>query len=187
MSTIARGLVTLKHNKQILADALRLARFSGVFRNGNEAHTGTETKKFTEDSRKAAQSIRDKIDAEFDLRKRINAANVTNTVQVGSKVMSINDALTYRTHILPQLKQLHAKMTRDLAAARSTYTDLDREFSTKLTRTNDDKEFVALLERREKPSLLDIQEQIDALAKEIEFFDVEFDAVLTEKNPSIVI
>lgn len=187
MSTIARGLVTLKHNKPVLADALRNARFSGVFVNGTEVSTGTEVKKFNEDARKSFQSIRDKIEAEFDLRKRINKANVENTVMVGEIEMSINDALTYRTHIVPQLKQLLQKLKTELAGARSVYSDKERAFSDKLVRTGDDAELRALLETREKPSILDIQEQIDNLTKEIQFFDVEFDAVLTEKNPVIAI
>ncbi|AZU98614.1 hypothetical protein vBAbaMPhT2_189 [Acinetobacter phage vB_AbaM_PhT2] len=187
MTTIARALVTLKRNRAVFADDLREMRFCGVFRNGLETSTGIKTAEFVEQSRKNVQSVKDKLTAEFDLRVKINKANFETMVDVGDKRMSINDALTYRTHILPQLKALHSRLVKELAAARSSFINIERDYDAKVAKFANDDEFKQLLEQREKPSIMDIQKEIDELKTTIDFFDLEFDAILTETNPTVVL
>ncbi|AEJ90204.1 tail fiber protein [Acinetobacter phage ZZ1] len=188
MTTIARGLVTLKRNKVSFTSDLRDAAFSGVFRNGVEISTARPVKEFSEGSRRNIQSFKDRLAEEFKLRCAINRANAKHTIQIGNMEMSINDALTYRTHVLPQLKALYAKMQKDLAANRSLFVQVEREFDAKMLKTpSDDAEFKTLLEKREKPTILDIQEELDEIKKTIDFFELEFDAILTENNPLIVL
>ncbi|ADG60046.1 tail fiber protein [Acinetobacter phage Acj9] len=187
MTTITRALVTLKHGKDQFTEALREARFSGVFRNGTEISTGTDTAKFKEASRKTVQSLTDKLEAEFELRRKVNKANATTMVKIGDKEMTIADALTYRTHILPQLKALHQRLVKDLAANRALYTNTEREYDMKLSKSQNDEDLKVLLEKREKPSILDTEAEIAKLKTQIDFFGLEFDAILTEKNPLIVI
>lgn len=188
MTTIARGLVTIKRFRAGFNETLRGMIFSGVFRNGTEISTAKKITEFCDESRKNIQSIRDKLDADFELRCKINKANYTNVIEIGGRTMTINDALTYRQHTLPQLKVLHARLVKDLQSARSMFTQLERDFDIKLANTKaDDIELKNLLEKREKPSILDIQTQIDELKAQIDFFDLEFDALLTERNPLIVI
>ncbi|EQA7786717.1 hypothetical protein ACX818_001306 [Acinetobacter baumannii] len=187
MTTISRALVTIKHSKAQFGSTLRDMKFSGVFRNGTEISTGIKAAEFTEQSRKNYQSITDKLNAEFDLRCKVNKANFENEVEVNGKKMTINDALTYRTHILPQLKLLHSTMSKELAAARSLFISTERDFDIKMSKVSADDELKTLMEKREKPTILDIQKQVDELKKEIDFFELEFDAILTERNPLIVI
>lgn len=187
MTTIARALVTLKRNKVSFDENLREMTFCGVFRNGVEISTGIKTAEFVDKSRKNIQSIKDKLDAEFDLRKKVNKANFETMVTVGKEQMSINDALTYRTHILPRLKALYTRLVKELASARATFASIERDYEVKLSKAAHDDELKQLMEKREKPTIMEIQEQIDELKSTIDFFDLEFDAILTETNPTIVI
>lgn len=187
MTTIARALVTIKRNKAVFAENLREMTFCGVFRNGVEISTGIKTAEFVETSRKNVQSVKDKLASEFELRKKVNKANFETMVAIGNETMSINDALTYRTHILPQLKVLHTRLVKELASARATYINIERDYEVKLSKAAHDDELKQLMEKREKPTIMEIQEQIDELKTKIDFFDLEFDAILTETNPTIVL
>ncbi len=187
MTTIARALVTIKRSKNLFIEALRDSVFSGVIRNGVEISTGLKTKEFSEKSHTALQSINDRLDTEFKLRCQINRANFETKIKIGDQEMSINDALTYRTHILPNLRALHQRLVKDLSASRSSFSTLEREFDAKFSKASSDDELKTLLEKRERPSIFDIQQQIDVLKEKIDFFDLEFDAILTENNPIITI
>lgn len=187
MTTISRGLVTIKHFRTTFAEALQSAVFSGVFRNGTELKTAKKVSDFTNESRKSIQSIKDKLESDFNLRCKINKANSENYIEIDGRKMTISDALTYRQHILPQLKVLHLRLIKDLQDARKHYTVLEREYAAALASAKDDTELKTLVERREKPSILDIQSEIDSIKSKIDFFDLEFDAILTETNPLIKI
>ena len=187
MTTVARGLVTLKHNKVKFTEDLIKSTFSGVFRNGVDVSTAIETKAYSETTRKNIQSFKDRINEEFNLRKKINKANFNTKIKVGDEEMSINDALTYKTHILPQLKHLYNHLLTDLTKKRNLFVDLENEYNQKLLNAKDDEEFKSLLEKRDKPTILNTEDEILELKRKIDFFDLEFDAILTEANPLIVL
>lgn len=187
MTTISRALVTIKHNATTIFDETRGLQLAGVTRDGVEVTTGKSTKDYLAVGAKSLQSIKDKISAEFDLRSRINRANTETIVSFNGKDMSIQDALTYRTHILPKLVELRDRLMRDLANARSKYSDLERDYDSKARKVDNDAEYKKLIERKEKPTIIDTQDEIDGLNAEIKFFELEFDAILTEKNPTISI
>lgn len=188
MSTsIARALVTIKHFKEKFQNDLHSLNFSGVFRNGVDIATGVEKTEFAGTVRKDLQSIKDKIEADFQLRCQVNKANHENTIEVDGKTMTINDALTYRMHVLPQLRLLLDKLQRDLSSARATYRSAENEYQKRLAAAEGEEELVKVIERKDKPEIFQIQSEIDDLKKRIDFFDLEFDALLTEKNPVIFI
>lgn len=185
MTTISRALVTIKHFKEKFNSSLRDACFSGVFRGGKEIATGLDTKEFIERARRDLQSIQDKIQADFELRCKVNAANNATMIEVAGQTMSISDALTYRMHVLPNLKQLYESLRNDIRNARSSYADLERTYQNKIDKCDD--EMRALIEKREKPEIMKMDEVLEELKTKIDFFDLEFDAILTEKNPQIVL
>lgn len=185
MTTISRALVTIKHFKDKFNASFRDVQFSGVFRGGKEIATGLDTKEFIDRSRRDLQSIQDKIEADFELRRKVNAANNTTMVEVAGKTMSISDALTYRMHVLPNLKQLYESLRNDIRNARSSYADLERNYQNKIDKADD--ELRAIIEKREKPEIMKMDDVLEELKAKIDFFDLEFDAILTEKNPQIVL
>lgn len=184
MTTIARALVTIKHFQTNFNKTILEGRYSGVVRNGVETTTGKKANEFESDSRKSIQSALDQIESDFKLRCAINTANHTNTIVVGNREMSISDALTYRTHTLPLLVKLRTRLAAALRSAQSEYQRLEDAHQANIKSAGND-EVKALLEKTDKPSILDIQKQIDELDEKINFFNLEFDALLTEKNPAI--
>lgn len=184
MTTVARGLVTIKHFKKSFSDFLTNSRFSGVIRNGVETTTGKKANDFASESRKAIQSAEDQIQSDFKLRCAINKANHENTVVVGTKEMSISDALTYRTHTLPLVVQLRQRLATSLKSAQDDFQRKDAEYQDKLKNATSEA-MKALLEDTDRPTIVDLKSKISELDLEINFFKLEFDAVLTEKNPMI--
>ena len=186
MSTISRALVSIKHFNQQFTKFLSETKFSGVSRKGVEISTGKKVNEFTEESRKAIQSAKDKIKSDFELRCKVNTANNTTKVKVGKQEMTISEALIYRTHTLPYIKNLRDKMYSSYISSLEQFKVLDIEFSNKiLQQTNEDMK--ALLEKTERPTVIDIKKDIDELDEMINFFDLEFDAILTETNPQVIV
>ena len=67
------------------------------------------------------------------------------------------------------------------------FVGLENEYNQKLLNAKDDEEFKSLLEKRDKPTILNTEDEILELKRKIDFFDLEFDAILTEVNPLIVL
>lgn len=186
MTTISRGLVAIKHFKSGFQKFLQDSRFSGVIRNGVETTTGVKAADFKENVRKSVQSGLDQIEADFKLRCQINKANHDNKIVIDGREMTISDALTYRTHTLPLIIDLRSRLVSALRNAQIEYQKLDATYQESLKKSNSD-EMKELLEKTEQPTILEMQGQIDDLDKKISFFSLEFDALLTEKNPLIII
>lgn len=184
---VSRALVTIKHFNENFDKNLNVT-FSGVIRGNQEVNSGTELKEFKVKCNGNYQSISDKLENEFKLRKAIHDANSKKTISIDGVEMTINDMLIYRQHILPKLSILRKQLKSELANNRRLYLSASDSYSKSLASIDKaDDEAVKFLDKREKPSLFSLEEKIEELDKKIEFFETEFDAVLTEVNPTLII
>lgn len=184
---VSRALVTIKHFNENFDKNLNVT-FSGVIRGNQEVNSGTELKEFKAKCNGNYQSITDKLENEFKLRKAIHDANSKKTISIDGIEMTINDMLIYRQHILPKLSILRKQLKSELANNRRLYLSASDSYSKSLASIDKaDDEAVKFLDKREKPSLFSLEEKIEDLDKKIEFFETEFDAVLTEVNPTLII
>lgn len=184
---VSRALVTIKHFNENFDKSLNVT-FSGVIRGNQEVNSGTELKEFKAKCNGNYQSITDKLENEFKLRKAINAANSSKIISIDGVDMTINEMLIYRQHILPKLISFRNQLKNDIMRDRRLYLNMSESYNKSLSSIDKaDDESVKFLDKREKPSLFSLEEKLEELDKKIEFFETEFDAVLTEVNPTLTI
>lgn len=140
---------------------------------------------------KSYQSITDKINEVFRLRKGINAVNANTTITIdGIGEMSILDALSYKVYIIPMKRDLLNKLVQDRSSLVIEYRKTKATYDTELTALESragKEDMVALIEHKKKhePKIVVLENEIEALRKEIDFFETEFDAVMSELNPTL--
>lgn len=183
--TASRALVTLKHLDTSLDTEIAQAQFTYVRKNGAEISSGLSSKVIEEKVNGNYQSIRDKINNVFELRSGLNKVNHETMIKFGKKEMSILDALVYSHRVIPKLKQLVKSMQHDLMVKTAAYQKADASFEQALVSSKDNADMLSVLEKSFKPYLFPISDRIAEIQKEIEFFESEFDILLTELNPTL--
>lgn len=181
----------LSKSKSLLDDAINqtaaYTRFSFV-EVGNKTTDGKNAKSELDDAKKALQSVNDKINESFRLRQGINQINATTKIDLGFGEMTILDVLAYKLYIIPKKRELFQKLVSDRNLAVAEYKKQKERHDKTLSDLESSKDDVsALLEhaKKQEPKLVCFDDEIEELRKHITFFESEFDAVMSEMNPSL--
>lgn len=140
---------------------------------------------------KCYQSVNDKINESFRLRQGINSVNAVTKIDVGSGEMTIQDALAYKLYIIPAKKSLLNKLVADRNNVINEYKKVKNVFDAELnsleSRLEKKEDVGALIEHKKKqePKVYTFDDEIEKIRKEVEYFESEFDAVMSELNPTL--
>lgn len=140
--------------------------------------------------KKAYKSVTDKIDESFRMRQGINKINSTTEIVIGNKRMTIADALAYKLYIIPARQALLNKLEQDrkvtVAEYRKAKAAYDAELNA-LESKNADGDMAALIAHKQsvEPKVYAFDAEIECIRNEVEFFVSEFDAIMSELNPTL--
>lgn len=151
---------------------------------------GKTAKVETDNIKKVYQSASDKINESFRLRKGINDINSKTNIDVGYGEMTIQDALAYKLYIIPAKRNILSRMISDRNHITAEYRKAKEKFDSELNALearSEKEDVVALIEhkRKHEPKIYILDGEIEAIRAEIEYFESEFDAVMSELNPTL--
>lgn len=184
--SIARALVSCNRLTDSISDKISASTLSFVTKNGVNIKDGTSKKDLTEKVKRDVQSIDDTIDEMFRLRKGINKINAETMIKIGDQEMTIVDALAYRHYILPKLRSFRDNLVSQRQQSTRKYQEeiANKERIISEASKNDTNQR-NILEETIKVEMFSNEELLERLNKRIEFFDLEFDSIMTELNPSL--
>lgn len=182
----SRALVTLKHLDISIKSDIAQAQYTYVKKGDKEIVSGKDDAAIKQEVDAAYQSIRDKMNTFFNLRQGLNKINQSTKIKVGNRELTILDALTYRHYVIPKLEQLYNAMLSDYNRKSNEYQKADALFEQALLAA-DNNELKEALIKANKPELYQIGERISQVKQEIDYFNTEFDVLMTELNPTLFI
>lgn len=142
---------------------------------------------------KVYKSVTDKVDEAFRLRKGINEINAKTKIDVGFGELSIQDALAYKLYVIPAKEQILKRLVDDRNVAVREYREAKMAYDTELRNleskaskdSSDDINLLIEMKKKQEPVVHTMEAEIDKLRAEIEYFESEFDAVMSELNPTL--
>lgn len=180
----SRALSTLKTLSTNIGNQISSSKFSFIKKGNKNLETGKSVKDSIVEVENSFKSVKDKIDESFRLRQGLNEINYSNTMQISGKTMSILDALTYKHYIIPQLKTLLQQMKIEQSRLINQYKNEIVNHETRLTDAKDNEALLNVI-KSEEPTIHDVSDKVNALQKEIEDFEMNFDILLNELNPGL--
>ena len=180
----SRALSTLKTLSTNIGNQISSSKFSFIKKGNKNLETGKSVKDSIVEVENSFKSIKDKIDESFRLRQGLNEINYSNTMQISGKTMSILDALTYKHYIIPQLKTLLQQMKIEQSRLINQYKNEIVNHEKRLTDAKDNEALLNVI-KSEEPAIHDVSDKVNALQKEIEDFEMNFDILLNELNPGL--
>lgn len=182
----------LSKSKSLLEEAQSNStnvRFGYIEVNGKTTD-GKSVKESKDTVVKTYQSVNDKINESFRMRQGINKINANTMIDVGFGEISILDALSYKLYIIPSKKLLLNKLIGDrnivVAQYRTEKATFDKELNN-LESRSEREDMTALIEHNKKyePKVYALDFEIEAIRKEVDYFESEFDAIMSELNPTL--
>ena len=180
----SRALSTLKTLSTNIGNQISSSKFSFIKKGNKNLETGKSVKDSSVEVENSFKSVKDKIDESFRLRQGLNEINYSNTMQISGKTMSILDALTYKHYIIPQLKTLLQQMKIEQSRLINQYKNEIVNHEKRLTDAKDNEALLNVI-KSEEPAIHDVSDKVNALQKEIEDFEMNFDILLNELNPGL--
>ena len=180
----SRALSTLKTLTTNIGNQISSSKFSFIKKGNKNLETGKSVKDSIVEVENSFKSVKDKIDESFRLRQGLNEINYSNTMQISGKTMSILDALTYKHYIIPQLKTLLQQMKIEQSRLLNQYKYEIVNHEKRLTDAKDNEALLNVI-KSEEPTIHDVSDKVNALQKEIEDFEMNFDILLNELNPGL--
>ena len=180
----SRALSTLKTLTTNIGNQILSSKFSFIKKGNKNLETGKSVKDSIVEVENSFKSVKDKIDESFRLRQGLNEINYSNTMQISGKTMSILDALTYKHYIIPQLKTLLQQMKIEQSRLINQYKNEIVNHERRLTDAKDNEALLNVI-KSEEPAIHDVSDKVNALQKEIEDFEMNFDILLNELNPGL--
>lgn len=182
----------LSKSKSLLEEAVsnsRNVKFAFV-EVSNKTLEGKTVKTEQEATKKAYQSLNDKVNEAFRLRQGINLVNANTKIDVGNGEMTIQDALAYKLYVIPAKRSILDKLILDRNNATTEYKRAKAAFDAELNalEAKSDKDDVAVLiehKKKQEPKIHAYDDEIEKIRAEIEYFESEFDAVMSELNPTL--
>lgn len=182
----------LSKSKSLLEEAVansRYVKFAFV-EVSNKTLEGKTVKTEQEATKKAYQSLNDKVNEAFRLRQGINLVNANTKIDVGNGEMTIQDALAYKLYVIPAKRSILEKLILDRNNATTEYKRAKATFDAELNalEAKSDKDDVAVLiehKKKQEPKIHAYDDEIEKIRAEIEYFESEFDAVMSELNPTL--
>lgn len=187
--SVSRALSKSKSLLEESANNAHEVKF-GYVEVSNKTIDGKPVKAALDIIKKAYQSTNDKINESFRLRQGINAVNAVTKIDVGYGEMTIQDALAYKLYIIPAKKVLLNKLTNDRNAVINEYKRIKSAYDTELNSLESrmaKEDITALIDHKktQEPKVYSFDEQIEKIRTEVEYFESEFDAVMSELNPTL--
>lgn len=204
--TIHRALAELKLIDSRIEKAIELIEPTGVMQEGKLVNGFHEKETFEKEARAKLQSVTDLIVRKNKIKSAIVNANGKTQVEIGSNKMSIADAINYKALIVFK-KNLISELTRKHNQVKGKFTVenekvnnvalenakimLGKQGEDKVKPTDSDvKSIIEPFVKRNEFHLVDplkSEELIERLQNEVDEFEVEVDAVLSEINAITII
>ena len=204
--TIHRALAELKLIDSRIEKAIASIEPTGVMQNGKLVGGFYQKEDFEKSAKANLQSVLDLIERKNKIKSAIVSANGITTVTVAGKTMTIADAINFKAVIIFK-KNLIATLSKKHNAIKSKFTTENEKVYTvalenakimigkqgddKVKPTDEDvKAIVEPFVKRNEFHLIDplkVEELTEAMQTEVNNFEVEVDAVLSEINAITVI
>ena len=198
--TLTRILTELKNIKAKFNDGI--TRFSPVtYKVGNKLATqGVSEDDFIKNAQAALNSATDLTNYRYKLKRALNRANATTMVKIANmepmtiaEAIDYKDVLAYKRTLLNHLRREYDKVTRKMeSVVADNDSKLNQMVNTMLGQDNSvttkESSFKNLAEQfglTNKVAIVDpcgVMKLIDALSKEINDFEADVDASLSEIN-----
>lgn len=152
---------------------------------------------FNKDAESTYQAITDLIDRKTNLKRAVMASNAKTEVKIGEKTMTVVDAINYKDTIGYKRSLATTAMSK-VARVKSTIDSSNMKIEAKADKNvetmlgtdtkHSDEEVKALTEpylKRNQFQLvdpLDIINKLEGLQTEVDSFEAEVDAILSESN-----
>lgn len=201
--TIHRALAELKLIDSRIEKGINNVEPTGLMQEGKLVNGFYPKDDFEKEAQAKLQSVTDLIDRKNDIKSAITKANGTTIVEIAGKKMTISDAINYKTVIgfkKALIKQLVNKHNQAKAKVEQNNKQVDdnalRLAEAALQKDNvkiNDGDAVAITEpyiKKNKFTLVDplkVEELEEKLQTEVNEFEAEVDAVLSEINALTII
>lgn len=196
--TIHRALAELKLIDSRIEKGINNVEPTGLMQEGKLVNGFYPKEDFEKEAKAKLQSVTDLIDRKNAIKSAITKANGTTIVEIAGKKMTISDAINYKTVIgfkKALIKQLVNKHNQAKAKVEQNNKQVDdnalRLAEAALQKDNvkiNDGDAVAITEpyiKKNKFTLVDplkVEELEEKLQTEVNEFEAEVDAVLSEIN-----
>jgi hypothetical protein len=199
--TIHRALAELKLIDSRIEKAINLVEPTGLMQIGKPVNGFYSKEDFEKDVKSKYQSVTDLIDRKNAIKSAIVKANGITKVSVSGKEMTIADAINFKTVIavkkalILQLQRKHnavkAKFNQEnekinQVALENAKIMIGKQGDDRVKPNDEDvKNIVDPFVKRNEYHLIDplkVEEATEKLQKEVDDFEVEVDAVLSEIN-----
>lgn len=204
--TIHRALSELKLIDARIEKAINVVEPTGLMQADKPVNGFYEKNEFEKDVKAKYQSVTDLIERKNAIKSAIVKANGTTNVKVGEREMTIADAINFKTVIVVK-RSLINRLTQRHNAVKAKFTQENEKINNvalenakiMIGKQGDDrvkpkdedvKNIVEPFVKRNEYHLVDplnIEELVEALQKEVDEFEAEVDAVLSEINAITVI
>lgn len=198
--TLTRILTELKNIKAKFEDGI--TRFTPVtYKVGNKLATqGVSEEDFIKNAEAAYNSVTDLTNYRYKLKRALNRANATTMVKIANmepmtiaEAIDYKEVLAYKRTLLNHLRREYDKVTRKMeSVAADNDTKLNQMVNTMLGKDNSVTTKESILKNlseqfglTNKVSIVDpcgVLKLIDTLSKEINDFEADVDASLSEIN-----
>lgn len=199
--TIHRGLAELKIIDSRIQRGIAELNVVGLKQEEGLVNGVYDEKEYTDNAKSKYQSVTDLIKRKNQIKSAIVKANGETMVEVGGKTMSIADAISFRAivtlkkDLISMLKTQHSQMTAELNKNNETVREnADNLAVAALGKENSKSDdAVAITEpyiKKNEVHLVDpmeVEKLVEELQEEVDNFDAEIDAVLSEINATTFI
>lgn len=196
--TIHRGLAELKLIDARITKSIKSLEPTGLIQEGGLVNGLYERSVFEKESKSKLQSIIDLIDRKNNIKSAITKANGTTEVTVSGKKMKISDAINYKKIIdfkKNLIGRLDCSFTDSIVLQEQNNSKVDenalRLAEAALQKDNikiNDGDAVAITDPYIKKNQfllvdpLEVEKLIGSMQREVDDFETEIDAVLSEIN-----
>ena len=199
--TIHRALAELKLIDSRIEKAINVVEPTGLMQLGKPVNGFYKKEDFETEVKSKYQSVTDLINRKNSIKSAIVKANGTTNISIGGKSMTIADAINFKTVILVK-KNLILQLSRKHNAIKAKFNSENEKINNVAlenakimigkqgddrVKPNDEdvKNIVEPFVKRNEFHLVDplkIEELVEKLQNEVDEFEVEVDAVLSEIN-----
>jgi hypothetical protein len=201
--TLHRALAELKLIDSKIDKAITSVEPSGIMQKDKLVNGFYEKDSFEKEAKSKLQSVADLIDRKFIIKSAVVKANSTTFVEIAGKKMSISDAINFKgivefkKTLIGQLKARHAQAKTKVEQKNKVVDDNALKLAEAALQKDNVKinegDAVAITEPYiEKNRFLlvdplDVEQKVELLENEVNQFETEIDAVLSEINALTVI
>ncbi len=199
--TIHRALAELKLIDSRIEKAIEVMTPTGSHQEGKLVNGTTSKEDFIKDVKAKHQSVTDLIERKHKIKSAITTANGSTFVEIGGKEMTISDAINFRSIVsakkmlIQKLQSQHRSVLADFTrrneevnkvALENAKIMLGKQDEGNVKATDDDVKAIVdpYVKRMEFRMIdpLEVELLIEDLQEEVDNFEVEVDAVLSEIN-----